>query len=387
MTSARTLTIAAAALAYHARGWKPVPVSRKTKKPIGAGWQKRPFDPAQFNGNAQNIAIQLGAVSGGLVDVDLDSMLAVGLAPEFLPATDAIFGHPSKPCSHQLYVSDLHTTEKFAVLAFKEFANGRAGQVFVELRTGANGKGATTVFPPSMHESGELVKWVRDGEPARVAGNELRRSVLKLAVACLLNRRYPAAGSRHEGALVLGGMLARAGWTSDDIRHLVEVLARAASDDDVYDRVIAATSAVNVKANGRDVSGLQRMRELWGSDAADTLAKWLGRRDDLYTPNKHAGLEDTVALEFAEQHAEHFRYIAPSKHWMRWDGSHWQVEHTLGAFDESRKLCRSAGDAKAKTVASVVTLARSDRRIAATTDQWDRDPWSFNTGEDHEPNL
>jgi len=238
MTSARTLTIAAAALAYHARGWKPVPVSRKTKKPIGAGWQKRPFDPAQFDGNAQNIAIQLGAVSGGLVDVDLDSMLAVGLAPEFLPATDAIFGHPSKPCSHQLYVSDLHTTEKFAVLAFKEFANGRAGQVFVELRTGANGKGATTVFPPSMHESGELVKWVRDGEPARVAGNELRRSVLKLAVACLLNRRYPAAGSRHEGALVLGGMLARAGWTSDDIRHLVEVLARAASDDDVYDRVI-----------------------------------------------------------------------------------------------------------------------------------------------------
>jgi putative DNA primase/helicase len=98
-------------------------------------------------------------------------------------------------------------------------------------------------------------------------------------------------------------------------------------------------------------------------------------------------LEDTVALAFAEQHAEHFRYIAASKHWMRWGGSHWQVEQTLGAFDESRKLCRTAGDAKAKTVASVVTLARSDRRIAATADQWDRDPWSFNTGEDLERNL
>jgi putative DNA primase/helicase len=46
------------------------------------------------------------------------------------------------------------------------------------------------------------------------------------------------------------------------------------------------------------------------------------------------------------------------------------------------KLCRTAGNAKAKTVAAVVTLARSDRRLAATTDQWDRDPWSFNTGED-----
>ena len=81
MITARTPSIAAAALEYYARGWKPVPVNRKTKKPIGTGWQKRPFDAAQFNANAQNVAIQLGAVSRGLVDVDLDSMLAVGRVP------------------------------------------------------------------------------------------------------------------------------------------------------------------------------------------------------------------------------------------------------------------------------------------------------------------
>ena len=62
-------TIADAALDYHRRGWKPVPVSRQTKKPIGKGWQKRPFNPAQFNGNDQNVAVQLGEVSGGLADV------------------------------------------------------------------------------------------------------------------------------------------------------------------------------------------------------------------------------------------------------------------------------------------------------------------------------
>src|SRR5262245_55345501 len=164
MITAQPATVAAAALAYHARGWKPVPVSRKTKKPIGTGWQKRPFDPAQFNGNAHNIAIQLGAVSGGLVDVDLDSMLAVGLAPEFLPATDAIFGHSSKPCSHQLYVSDLCDTEKKATMSFTD-----CGAVIVELRSGGNGLGAATVVPPSMHVTGETVRWERDGEPARVA--------------------------------------------------------------------------------------------------------------------------------------------------------------------------------------------------------------------------
>jgi Bifunctional DNA primase/polymerase, N-terminal/D5 N terminal like len=383
----RVSTIADAALDYTRRGWKPVAIRRGTKKPIDKGWQTRPFDPAQFNGNAQNVAIQLGEVSGGLVDVDLDTMLAVGLAPDFLPATDAIFGRQSKPCSHQLYITDLCATEKLAAIPYKEFVNGRAGQVLVELRIGGGTKGAATVFPPSLHTSGDVVQWLSDGEPARVPGNKLKRAVLKLAVACLLKPRYPGQGSRHEGALVLGGMLARSGWSADDIRHVVEVLARGVGDDDVPDRVMAATSAVNVKANGHDVAGLTRFGEVWGKDAADTLAKWLRRRDDVRSVNKDAGLEDTVALAFAEQHAEHFRYIAASKHWMRWGGSHWQVEQTLGAFDESRKLCRTAGDAKAKTVASVVTLARSDRRIAATADQWDRDPWSFNTGEDLERNL
>jgi len=214
MTTART--IAVAARDYHARGWKPVPVSRKTKKPIGTGWQKRPFDPAQFNGNAQNVGIQLGASSSGPVDVDLDCMLAIGLAPEFLPPTNAIFGRRSRPCSHQLYVSDLCNTEKQAVLAYKD-----GGAVIVELRIGGNGRGATTVFPPSMHASGEMVQWERDGDPSHVAGDELKKAVLKLAIACVLKQNYPAQGLRHGGALVLGGVLARAGWQKDDIAHVM----------------------------------------------------------------------------------------------------------------------------------------------------------------------
>ena len=33
----------------------------------------------------------------------------------------------------------------------------------------------------------------------------------------------------------------------------------------------------------------------------------------------------------------------------------------------------------AKTIAAVERLARSDPRLAATVDQWDRDPWLLNT--------
>ena len=300
-------TIANAALAYAKRGWKPVPVSRKSKKPIGSGWQQRPFDPVQFNGNAQNIGIQFGAVSGGLVDVDLDCTDAIGLAPEFLPRTGAIFGRRSKPCSHHLYITDLHSTEKRAVIPFAEHQDGRQGPMIVELRIGADSKGAVTTFPPSMHVTGELVQWVQEDEPARVTGADLKRAVRQLAVACLLKRHYPGEGSRHEGALVIGGVLARAGWSAEDIAHVIEVVARAVGDDDVRDRAESAADAMKVKANGHDVAGLKRLADVWGKDLADSLAKWLNVCNML--SGAAAGLEDETALQFlapplpgAEQH-------------------------------------------------------------------------------------
>jgi len=371
-------TCADAALDYHTRRkWKPVPVSRKTKRPIGKEWQKQPFNPNQFNGNAQNVGIQFGAVSGGLADVDLDSKAAIGLAPEFLPATDAVFGRKSKPAAHQLYICDLYKTEKRAVIQYAQFVGGKAGPMIVELRIGGNGKGAATVVPPSMHETGEMVEWVRDGEPAKVASDELANTVRKLAVAALLSTHYPGQGSRHDGALTIGGVLARAGWDLNDISHVVTIVARAVGDNDVSDRRTAAASAVNLKANGHAVPGFDKLREIWGDEVADTLKHWLKLHDP--RADKGIDLEDRVALDFAAQHIDHFRYIAESNQWMRWADFHWKAEKTLFAFDESRKLCRGAGDARARTVAAVTTLARSDRRMAAVTDQWDGDLKILNT--------
>lgn len=365
------MSIADAALDYAKRGWRPIPVSRKTKKPIGKGWQKQPFTPSAFNGNAQNVAVLLGAASQGLVDVDLDSMIAIGFAPEFLPPTGAIFGHRSKPCSHQLYYAADLCSENKAALQYKH----PNGAMLVELRIGGGSKAATTIVPPSMHVTGETVLWEREGEPAAVAGHELARAVLQLAVACLLLPNYPGEGSRHEGALVLGGVLARAGWQPQEIDHLVKVLARAAGDDEWSDRVETAIGAVAHRANGHDVPGLARLGEVWGQDITKAIAKWIEiPRVELRGAEKGAGLEDSVALALAHEHADDLRYVAKTSAWMRWSGSHWQAEDTLSAFDESRRLCRLAGDSRARTVAAVVTLARSDRRMAATVDQWDRNP-------------
>src|SRR5262249_46284509 len=138
----------------------------------------------------------------------------------------------------------------------------------------------------------------------------------------------------------------------------------------------AAKSAIERKANGNDVSGLTRLAEVWGDDVAKTLRAWLGMRAS--HSGKGAGLEDSTALTFAEQHADDYRYVAKSSQWLRWAATRWHPEDTLAAFDASRVLCRAAGDCRAKTVAAVIALARSDRRMAATADQWDANSMLLN---------
>lgn len=100
--------------------------------------------------------------------------------------------------------------------------------------------------------------------------------------------------------------------------------------------------------------------------------------------------DEALALTFAERHADTLRYVAPWGKWHVWTGTHWKPDDTLAAFDMARAICREAAAscnkeraraliASAKTVAAVERLAKSDRRLAATVDQWDADPWLLNT--------
>ena len=100
--------------------------------------------------------------------------------------------------------------------------------------------------------------------------------------------------------------------------------------------------------------------------------------------------DEALALRFAELHAGDLRYVAAWNRWLSWDGTHWQFDDTLFAYDLARKVCRTASAqcnypksvlvlASAKTVAAVERLAKADRRLAATVDQWDNDQWLLNT--------
>ena len=183
------------ALGYIDRGWAPIPVPFKEKKPRITAWQKqriaRETAGQYFNSAAQNISVILGPASGGLTDTDLDCSEAIGLASYFLPRTDAIFGRASKRNSHWLYVTPLAESDDKAAI---RYGDPTGAGTLLEVRFGGGDKGAQTVFPGSTHESGEEICWECDGEPADVEAALLKRAAATTAVACLFTRSCPAPG-------------------------------------------------------------------------------------------------------------------------------------------------------------------------------------------------
>ena len=155
------------ARSYIKRGWAPIPVPHRSKAPIIKGWQTLPITEADaprfFNGAPQNIGILLGPASGGLTDVDLDCPEACAVAPYLLPRTAATFGRASRPSSHWLYRTDLAKTCEEATFAYRDPMDNT---MLVELRIGGGGRGAQTVFPGSIHETGEAIQWDDTGRPS-----------------------------------------------------------------------------------------------------------------------------------------------------------------------------------------------------------------------------
>jgi hypothetical protein len=104
--------------------------------------------------------------------------------------------------------------------------------------------------------------------------------------------------------------------------------------------------------------------------------------------------DESIALMFAERHEPSLRYVAKWGSWMQWDSTRWGFDETLRAFSMSRAICREAAAAcslqqqhktaitiaSAKTVAAIERLAKGDRVLSATVEQWDSAPLKFNEG-------
>jgi len=285
------------ALRYVARGWNPLPIPHRMKKPVDQGWQHRVITEANaatyFSGERQNVGVILGPTSRGLTDLDLDCAEAIEIASAVLPPTNSIFGRASKRNSHRLYYSTLAPKLGKATLQFKDPTNSKV--TLLEVRVGGD-TGAQTVFPGSVHESGEPIKWEEDNEPAHVDDDELLRLAKLLAALCLLARHWPSkpgkneSGGRHDEALTVGGFLARCGFKPAFVKTYVEFVARAAKDEEVRDRMRAAQDAAVAFQKDEKTRDYPALEELFGEKIAKTAAEWLdyqGSRDGVCAGVRH----------------------------------------------------------------------------------------------------
>lgn len=318
---------------YLRRGWRVVPVEYKGKKPIVEDWPNFIIDVAKVHewfSTKSNVGVVLGKASDWLVDVDLDDLQAIDLARDLLPSnTSSVFGHGvTRRASHYLYrCKGLSKGIKYVW----------DKKTLLELHS----NGRQTVFPGSVHISGEPIVWLNGFNPASIVPDveqeELTAACGMLAGAVLL-QQFWKEGIRDNLAVALNGVLARGDWQPVEIDHYIGVVAAAAGDDS--ERVKALYQHDRL-ARGAPVPGIPTLERLIGVDGKRTLLEWLGLgggdivsdMNNLYASvligGKHRVMVETSegVAEFVQDNAlmkqyenklirMNGKYVNPVKHWM-----------------------------------------------------------------------
>jgi hypothetical protein len=262
-------------------------LSHRSKAPNCSDWQNLRIGAnniAQyFSDSSGNLGILNGSPSGNTVDLDLDCPEALRVAPLLLPKTTWVFGRKSAPRSHWIFRTDIPLET-----AQDKFTD-RGGAVLVELR----GTGGQTMFPPSVHPSGERVEWSQaPGDLPTVELATLQQSVREVAAAALLARHWPAKGSRDAAAMALTGALLRAGWTEERVSHFVEAVAVGAGDEEYKMRASKAAATAKKQEAGEKTTGWPALGLILfedggrGNDIVERVRDWL----DLSIPARIADL-------------------------------------------------------------------------------------------------
>jgi len=405
---------------YWELGFDTVPVEPRSKAVKFDDWNipNRQFrDPEDYRG--RNIGIRLGAVSSGLVDVDLDTPDACAVAPYILPPTRMRMRKRGKPIAHYFYrcTGAVPTKEQWER---RDARDRNERKTVLELRSESrDGKPFQTVVPPSVDEDGLEREWI-DGEllPADVDGDALRRACLLTAIAAAVLPHY-REGARHDLALALAGWLRKCQIPEADALRVIEALARATDDPEPDDRRRAVADTYELPIDR--VQGWRGLEELLPADVCDTLSGWLRapREADTGTPTRadggHAERAARAVVEWRGEppigtDAHSAQILGDALHmraawvdewgWLVWDGCRWQrdpnavrvlalareilpayyAERATRAADArlQQELYRAA--AKACSVSHLrhaLDLARG--RLLTPRERFDADPFLLNT--------
>ncbi len=375
------------ALEYIARGWNPVPVRYRSKAlDVAEGTQldqwriNEKTAPKHFNRGRQNVGVILGVSSGGLVDVDIDSLLALQLADEILPPTASVFGRKGNPSSHRLYKVDGDPGET------EQCQDGE--EMLVEYRA----DGCMTVFPGSLHEgAGEPIEWVSNGDPLVIERSQLLRAVRGLAIATLLTKRW-TKGGRNRLAKAVIGVLLRNGAPEEFVKTLICAICRVAGDDEADSRVGMVDKFAGQLAGSphAKIPGWPALKEATDDCFIANFRKWSGIGDDDTVPGPS---DDDLALMFAAKYQDSLRHVAIWARWLVYTGQYWAADEKLRVYDMVRASLRDVRDrlsptlkpvqqarlrqrlGSASTIYNIVKLAGNDPRLAVAPSELDADPW------------
>jgi len=385
-----------------------VPIPSRSKSPQVSAWQNLSVNEAdveRYFGSAGNIGIILGV--DGLTDVDLDCAEAVTAGRYLLPQTGMIFGRASKPSSHYCYL----VTPAAPMEKLLDPTDHKATLCEFRCLKKDGGIGLQTVFPPSMHPSGEAIEFSRNGEPARIDEVTLRRAFRQTAAAALLARHWPEAGAgRHDTMLALAGVLARSGWPQQQALTFCRAVYVAVPTHDpvAVTRVDAEVSdTYKAQASGRQFTGFPKLRDhLKNSEKVlSAVTKWLGieatDRLGLVAAERTFVGEDAAREEVPEdpreerkdaksesklselglagcllrKHSSDLRYVAQQKQWLFWSGQCWTPDITQEVKRRTIQIVQEMDAKDCKSDARVngaTRLASADKRVAVTSEAFDQ---------------
>jgi len=249
-------------------GILPVPLAKRSKKPVGGkGWNKmRVTEDAieRFFYRGYNVGGLWGEPSGWVVDIDLDTEEACLAARRMLPET-FIYGRKSAPGSHYLYRCEGINTRKFQTPEIGTIA---------EIRS----TGTQSVLPPSIHPSSEPYEIYHDTAFKRIPRSRLELLIRHVSAAALAAICWPTKGSRHDFLVALSGALCWNGWDSKEILHFTSATLDAAASDG-EDRTKHERTISNVLKNfkeGNKIPGWPALSQWISGDNLRCLREWIG---------------------------------------------------------------------------------------------------------------
>ncbi|MDF2973509.1 MAG: hypothetical protein K0R61_3959 [Microvirga sp.] len=411
-----------AALALAREGWPVFPCDHRLarcKAPLTEhGFKDATTDPVQLEAwwrqfpNAL-IAVPTGeAIGAWVLDADFDPEKALDGRAE-LARLEAVRGRLPQTVEavtprggrHLLFAWDPErpVTNSSGRLPDGLDVRGTGGYFIVWPSKREDGAEWRWETPPDFFDIAEAPAWLYEligakperkpnggngGFGFRMQGGGVREQAWARAAleGCAADVTAAAKGKRNETlnacAYRLGRLIAR-GWldrSEVELRLLAAAHACGLVGND-GERAARATLTSGLEA------GIREPHEDLKDDETDTESTTEEADEE---PRPPAFTDEALALRFADRHESDLRYVAAWGRWLRYDGRRWQFDETLHAFDLARRVCRqAAGECKkarvagaiasAKTVAAVERLAKADRRLAATAQQWDADPWALNT--------